>query len=121
MTIQIDPKTNHYIKFIIAQNEIKNRKEFPILGVNEEELFETILLKAQQTSFCKVSDILNSVAEASISATHRRLKKLKLLGYIKLTMDELDNRVKYVNFTPMAISYIGLINSQFDALILPII
>ncbi len=99
---------NSYVSFLMRQNQARGEFDFPDLDVHEMKLFETLVLLTQNTKACTVSYVVSAVKYASFSATYRRLKKLKHVGYVYLLMDELDNRVKYVVLTPMAMSYLGL-------------
>lgn len=105
-------KTNlnlSYVNFLIRLDQARREFDFPDLDVHEIKLFETLVLLTQKAKACTVLYVISAVEYASFSATYRRLKKLKNVGYVHLITDEMDNRVKYVALTPMALSYLDFI------------
>lgn len=108
--IMLDNTSNSfkYINFLTLADQAHQEFDFPTLDVHEMKLFETLVLLTQKTKACTVSYVVSAVEYSSFSATHRRLKKLKHVGFVHLITDELDNRVKYVALTPMAMSYLDL-------------
>ena len=94
-----------YINFLIHLNETKADHDFPDLDLSEMQLLESIVLIKQQPIPCTVSNVISAVGSSSASASHRRLKKLKHIGLVNLVVDEKDNRLKYVVFTPLAATF----------------
>ena len=50
-------------------------------------------------------------AEASPTTIHRRIKSLRKKGVIQLTVDEIDNRIKYVAPTALATEYFAQLSN----------
>lgn len=103
-----------YINFLILVDQACQEFDYPTLDVHEMKLFETLVILMQKTKACTVSYVVSAVEYASFSATYRRLKKLKHVGYVHLITDELDNRVKYVALTPMAMAYLDLMGQLMN-------
>ena len=104
-----------YIDFLMRLSQARRGADFPELDVHEMKLFETLVILTQSSKACRVSYVVSAVEYASFSATFRRLKTLKLLGYVRLLTDEMDNRVKYVVLTPMAMSYLDFLGRLIAA------
>ena len=98
-----------YIKFLNLAKAIRELTQFPALNPMEEHLLNNFASAWQKNTKLSVSKTMRSSSEMSPSTVHRHLKSLKSKGFISLDMDEQDNRIKYISYTPLSIQYFSLL------------
>ena len=95
----------------MKQNDLIRIKAFIRVSLDIEkaldvtELQKKILIKLidlcnQDTKFISVGDLASSVKDVSERSVYRHIKTLISLGWIKLTSDNEDHRVKLITPTP---------------------
>ncbi len=103
-----------YLKFLNLVQGLKSLPEFPELDPVEERLlnlFATVWHGGKQIT---VLQAMGMSTDVSSTTAHRRLKSLRKKGVITLVADEADNRVKYVQPTPVANHYFGQLGQCLD-------
>ena len=98
-----------YIKFLNLAKAMRQLSQFPSLNPMEENLLNDFASAWQENIKLTVSKSMHSSSAMSPSTVHRNIKSLKLKGFISLDMDEQDNRIKYINHTPVSIHYFSLL------------
>ena len=88
---------------------MRELSQFPSLNPMEENLLNDFASVWQENTKLSVSKSMRSSSAMSPSTVHRNIKSLKLKGFISLDMDEQDNRIKYINHTPLSIHYFSLL------------
>jgi len=97
--------TKIYQRFLNLCSAIDKMGGFPTLEPYERRLLNKIneyWVKKQPITVLQVFEINQ---EQSRTTTHKYLKSLHIKGYVDLTMDRRDNRLKYINPSPMTYSY----------------
>lgn len=100
-----------YLKFLNLMDALREMPTFPSIDSTEERLLhqlESAWVAGKQVT---VLEAMQMDAETSPATIHRRLKSLRKKGIITLTVDERDNRVKYVSGTALAKEYFAQLNT----------
>jgi predicted transcriptional regulator len=108
-------KNSAYLKFINLVQALREMPTFPVIDATEERLLhqlESAWVTGKQVT---VLEAMQMDAETSPATVHRRLKTLRKKGLITLTVDESDNRVKYVSATALAAEYFAQLNNALIA------
>lgn len=103
-----------YLKFLNLVQAVRSLPDFPTLDPVEERLlnlFATVWHAGKQIT---VLQAMGMSTDVSSTTAHRRLKSLRKKGVITLVADEADNRVKYVQPTPIATQYFGQLGQCLD-------
>jgi len=106
-----------YLKFLNLAQALRNMTSFPELDPVEERLlnyFASAWLSGKTTS---VLESMHASPEISPSTVHRRLKTLRKKGYIRLDIDEVDTRVKYIVQTELTQQYFSKLGECIDGAI----
>ena len=114
MTTQPE-KNSAYLKFLNLVKALREMPTFPVMDATEERLLhhlETAWMAGKQVT---VLEAMQLDAQTSPATVHRRLKTLRKKGLITLTVDESDNRVKYVSATALATEYFAQLNNALIA------
>ncbi len=90
-------------------DKIKSRINFPILTPNEEFLFNQILKAWSEDRKMSVKQALQLNQSCSASTNFKNLKQLRKNQLLELQTDELDNRIKYIVPSGLALQYATLI------------
>ena len=85
-----------YVKFLRLVQEVQTHHDLTMLSPMEEKLLNLLALAWAQDKKITVMQAMDFVAEISQSTSHRLLKMLRLKNFIALQVDEVDNRIKYV-------------------------
>jgi DNA-binding MarR family transcriptional regulator len=107
----VAPHTIKYIKFLKANDILRQSIDFTSIDFIEEKLLQNIIIYWYSGSPITVSETLEAVKEISNSTLHRRLKNLRKTGMISHVADEIDNRIKYVHPTERCIAYFNQISN----------
>lgn len=94
-----------YLKFLSLVSTLRSMPAFPVLEPIEEHLlnaFAAAWHMGKQLTVLEAMQISTSVSSATV---HRRLKTLRTKGYLELSTDASDSRIKYLLPTPQAIQY----------------
>ena len=101
--------SSNYIKFLNLAKAMRELTVFPSLSPMEECLLNYVALAWQTDNQLSVSETMHSDVAMSPSSVHRHLKSLRAKGYLCLTVDELDNRIKYIRNTPLSAKYFSML------------
>jgi len=80
---------------------------YPELDLAEQRLLDLLATYWSSGKKITVLKAMQISSDASSTTVHRRLKTLRLKGMLELQMDEDDNRVKYINPTPLSCDYLS--------------
>lgn len=94
-----------YQKFLNLAHSIDELSEFPKLSADEKCLIRHLNNYWANNQKIKVVQVINMVKSSSPATVFRHLKMLREKGYVQLTLDENDNRIKYIHPTPLTIDY----------------
>jgi len=103
-----------YLRFLNLVQAIRTLPDFPELDPVEERLlnlFAAVWHSGKQITVLQAMGMSNDV---SSTTAHRRLKSLRKKGVITLVADEADNRIKYVQPTPIANQYFSQLGQCLD-------
>lgn len=96
-----------YLRFLRLLDAIRSDPDVPKLDHSESVLLEALARHWFDDRKVNVVEMMNSgVGGMSQSTVHRRLKSLRQRGMVVLTLDGHDNRLKYVEPTPLALQYL---------------
>lgn len=85
-----------YMNFLRLAQEVRSSPDFSSLSPTEERLLNLLGSSWVLDQRITVLQAVQVDNHSSHSTTHRLLKSLRLKKFIKLCMDNDDNRVKYV-------------------------
>lgn len=94
-----------YQRFLNLCLAIDEMGKFPALEPYEHSLLNKINQYWHREEIVTVLQVLDTNNQYSRATTHKYLKNLHAKGYLKLTVDNKDNRFKHITPTPMAYSY----------------
>lgn len=94
-----------YIRFLNLAHAIRGLPSFPAVDPLEERLLSIFASAWHDNRLVTVLEAMRISADASPSTVHRRLKSLRKKGLIDLTLDETDNRIKYIVQTDLTTQY----------------
>ena len=94
-----------YLKFLQLVQSLRNLPDFVLLDPVEERLLHLFATVWQAGQKITVLQAMALSQDVSPTTAHRRLKSLRQKGVLTLVPDEADNRIKYVQPTPMAEHY----------------
>lgn len=100
-----------YLKFLNLMDALREMPTFPSIDSTEERLLHQLESAWAAGKQVTVLEAMQMDAETSPATIHRRLKSLRKKGIITLTVDERDNRVKYVSGTALAKEYFAQLNT----------
>ena len=103
-----------YLRFLNLVQGVRSLPDFPVLDPVEERLlnlFATVWHSGKQIT---VLQAMGMSTDVSSTTAHRRLKSLRKKGVITLVADESDNRIKYVQPTPVANQYFSQLGQCLD-------
>jgi hypothetical protein len=96
-----------YVRFLNLARAVRELPDFPSLDPVEERLLNRLAAVWQQGQRITVLQVMGLSDEVSSTTAHRRLKSLRVKGMVTLLADESDNRIKYVQPTPLADHYLA--------------
>lgn len=94
-----------YLRFLNLVQGIRSLPDFPALDPVEERLLNLFASVWHSGKQITVLQAMGMSTDVSSTTAHRRLKSLRKKGVITLVPDESDNRIKYVQPTPVAHQY----------------
>lgn len=94
-----------YQRFLNLTHAIDEITEFPQLTPDEKCLIRTLNNYWIRSEPITVVRAMTALETQSTSTVFRNLKKIRQKGYIQLMVDEMDNRVKYIEPTEQTIKY----------------
>ena len=94
-----------YLKFLQLVQSLRKLPDFVLLDPVEERLLHLFATVWQAGQKITVLQAMALSPDVSSTTAHRRLKTLRQKGVLTLVADEVDNRIKYVQPTPMAEHY----------------
>ena len=100
-----------YLKFLNLMQALREMPTFPALDATEERLLNQLAAVWGKGGQITVLETMQLDAEASPTTIHRRIKSLRKKGVIQLTVDEIDNRIKYVAPTALATEYFSQLSN----------
>lgn len=104
-----------YIKFLNLAKAMRELNEFPMLNPMEESLLNFIAAAWHANKKISVSETMHTSTDMSPSSVHRHLKSLCTKGFVKLQLDERDNRVKYIVNTIVSEQYFSLLGQCLNS------
>lgn len=106
---------NKYLLFLELLTLHNDQEHFPNLSLQEQNLLNFIFINLLRKKPCSIDSCINHKKNGSPSAAHRYLKGLRLKGYINLTHNEVDNRIKTIELTELSKKFIHSFDMQtFD-------
>lgn len=94
-----------YKRFINLAVAAEKLLEYPKLDPTETKILNLLITYWQNKQAITVVETMHMTNEISTSTVFIYLKTLQKKGYIELAVDEIDNRVKYVQATKQAEDY----------------
>lgn len=98
-------KIKNYQNFLKIIDIIKSDINFPALSPNEEYLFNEILKEWSEDKKISVKSALKLNNSCSASTNFKHLKQLRKSHLLEIETDELDNRIKYIVPSVLAVQY----------------
>lgn len=94
-----------YKRFINLAVTTEKLLEYPKLDPTETKILNLLITHWHNKKAITVVKAMHMTTEISTSTAFRHLKTLRKKGYVELVVDEIDNRVKYVQATNQAEDY----------------
>lgn len=94
-----------YERFVNLAIESESSDLLPALELVHRRLLSLLCLEWSNGKKVTVVEAANLLDEVAISTAYKKLKNLRQKGYIKLSLDEVDSRIKYVEPTELAENY----------------
>lgn len=107
--------SNLYIRFLNTIDALGRANPGRALDSTEIQLLEHILLAADKGQALLVGDLIHLTQLGSQATLHGRIKNLVVLGYVKLVVDKVDARKKYVVPTKLAQKYVQFLSDCIEA------
>lgn len=105
MTKMTTKHSKAYLRFLSLAAAIHDLPGIPHLDSTEEKLLNLLALNINSGQKVNVLEAMNLVPDASPATVHRRLKTLRKKNMITLNVDAIDNRIKYIEITDVAVEY----------------
>lgn len=93
-----------YLQFLSSMRTAHEATKTVGLDPYAELVLELVTLAWGEGQPLKVAQVMRQVPGLSTATVHRRLKLLVTQDFIALTVDEADNRIKYVTPTERALA-----------------
>lgn len=106
-------KSLHYLRFLYLMRTVKQSMQTNADPV-EEQMLNLLGAMWYEDKKVTVLEAMSLMPEISATTLHRRLKTLRIKGFISMDMDELDNRVKYVVPTALANEYFSKLGKGIE-------
>ncbi len=103
-----------YLRFLNLVQAVRSLPDFPALDPVEERLLNLFAAVWHSGKQITVLQAMGMSTDVSSTTAHRRLKSLRKKGVITLVPDESDNRIKYVQPTPVAQQYFSQLGQCLD-------
>ena len=103
-----------YLRFLSLVQGVRALPEFPELDPVEERLLNLFAACWHSGKQITVLQAMGMSTDVSSTTAHRRMKALRKKGVITLVPDESDNRIKYVQPTPVAQQYFTQLGRCLD-------
>ena len=94
-----------YERFVNLAIESEASDLLPALELVHRRLLSLLCLEWSNGKRVTVVDAANLLEEVAISTSYKKLKNLRQQGYVKLSLDEMDSRIKYVEPTELTENY----------------
>lgn len=94
-----------FFSFLAASRNAKGLAVLATMDPVDERILLELALHWKDESLISVVKTLHEVSFVSTTTAHRRLKVLRKIGMIDLTVDPVDNRIKYVIPTEKTMQY----------------
>jgi hypothetical protein len=98
-------KSITYLKFLKLAKELRVSDTFPKLDSVEEMILKQCAIAWLEEKPTTVLESMNACTDISAGTAHRRLKILRKKGFITLSVDDADNRIKYIVPTDLCKEY----------------
>lgn len=103
-----------YIRFLNLAKAIRELNDFPALSPMEESLLNFVALAWHANKKISVSETMHRSPQMSPSSVHRHLKALRSKGFVRLQVDERDNRIKFISYTQLSEQYFSRLGQCLD-------
>ena len=103
-----------YIRFLNCLDTLDRMNPGKKLDSIEEHLLNKVMMAWDRQATILVGDLLALHELGSQATLHGRIKNLQAMGYIKLNIDALDSRKKYITPTKMAVAYYVKLSQQME-------
>ncbi len=103
-----------YVRFLNCLDTLDRINPGKKLDFTEEQLLNRVMLAWDRQQTILVGDLLTAHELGSQATLHGRIKNLQAMGYIKLNIDALDSRKKYITPTKMAVTYYVKLSQQME-------
>lgn len=103
-----------YIRFLNCLDTLDRLNPGKKLDSIEEHLLNRVMMAWDRQETILVGDLLAFNELGSQATLHGRIKNLQVMGYIKLNIDELDSRKKYITPTKTAVTYYVKLSQQME-------
>jgi DNA topoisomerase IA len=103
-----------YIRFLNCLDALDRMNPGKKLDSIEESLLNKVMLAWDRQTTILVGDLLALGELGSQATLHGRIKNLQVMGYIKLNIDALDSRKKYITPTKMAVTHYVKLSQQME-------
>lgn len=103
-----------YWRYIDLLNQAKTAAKMPPLAAMDAVMLEAVATPWARGKPMQVLEAMTSCKEISTTTAHRVLKRLRIDGWIALTLDRVDNRIKYISLTEQGEKYFSLHSQCMD-------
>lgn len=111
-----DNNATIYLRMLNLLSAIRELDPFSQLSADEEQFLWELMQQWHHKERVLVGDVINRSDRVPSSTAHRRLVALKGKGFLELRQCDDDKRVRYVQPTPLALSYIKHLNQGIGKL-----
>ena|ERR1035437_7006142 len=103
-----------YLKFLDLAQAIRELPSFPVLDAVVEQLLNAFAAVWHEGHTVRVLEAMQMLPNISGSTVHRRLAALQTKGMIALSVDETNNRIKYIVPTKLTYKYFAKLGECLD-------
>lgn len=98
-----------FTNLVIASEKLS---DIPSLEAMEKRILSILITYWSKNEKLTVNETLKKIEEISNATAFKYIKQLRNKGYIRLVIDEFDNRIKYVTPTSLCDEYFSKLGSH---------
>jgi DNA-binding MarR family transcriptional regulator len=106
-----------YVRLFHLLRAVREASAFSTLSADEEQLLGELIAQWHDTGSITVTEVMQSATRTSQSTVYRRLVALRNKGLISFRSDTDDKRLKFVEPTRKAKTYMLQLGSYLEAIV----